>query len=69
MENIDRIGFFSLAATIAIQLLLDRGSVKNQVFSTKITAECFLALIFAWIFFVHSLKFDLGYFLIETFWE
>ena len=56
VENIDWIGFLSLAATIAcIQLLLDRGEREEWFSSLEITAEFFLALIFAWIFFAHSL--------------
>ena len=52
VDNIDWIGFLSLAATIAcIQLLLDRGEREEWFSSLEITAECFLALIFAWIFF------------------
>ena len=44
VENIDWIGFLSLAATIAcIQLLLDRGEREEWFSSLEITAEFFLA--------------------------
>ena len=71
--KLDWIGFISLAITIAcIQLVLDRGEREEWLSSGEILLECFLIIIFGWIFFFHSLTskrplFDLRLFLNRNF--
>ena len=71
--TLDWIGFISLAVMIAcIQLVLDRGEREEWLSSGEILLECFLIVIFGWIFFFHSLTsksplFDLRLFLERNF--
>lgn len=54
--RLDWTGFISLSITVAcIQLMLDRGERAGWFESTEIIIECALAVLFGWIFLVHSL--------------
>ena len=54
--KLDWIGFLSLSIAVAcIQLMLDRGERAEWFGSTEIIVEAALALLFGWIFLVHSL--------------
>ena len=68
--TLDWIGFISLAVTIAcIQLVLDRGEREEWFSSGEILLECFLIIIFGWIFFSHSLTAKLPLFDLRLFLE
>ncbi|MBB46177.1 MAG: MFS transporter [Rhodospirillaceae bacterium] len=68
--TLDWIGFISLAITIAcIQLVLDRGEREEWLSSGEILLECFLIIIFGWIFFSHSLTAKLPLFDLRLFLE
>ena len=68
--TLDWIGFISLAITIAcIQLVLDRGEREEWLSSGEILIECFLIIIFGWIFFSHSLTAKLPLFDLRLFLE
>ena len=55
-EKLDWTGFLSLAVTVAcIQLILDRGEREDWLDSIEIMLELAAALVFGWIFLVHSL--------------
>ena len=57
--KLDWTGFLSLSIAIAcIQLMLDRGERAEWFGSTEIIVECGLALLFGWIFLMHSLTND-----------
>jgi MFS transporter, DHA2 family, multidrug resistance protein len=57
--KLDWTGFLSLSITVAcIQLVLDRGERAEWFGSMEIIVECALALLFGWIFLVHSLTRD-----------
>jgi MFS transporter, DHA2 family, multidrug resistance protein len=57
--RLDWTGFLSLSIAVAsIQLMLDRGERAEWFGSTEIIVECALALLFGWIFLVHSLTKD-----------
>ena len=54
--KLDWTGFLSLSICVAcIQLMLDRGERQEWFDSTEIVIECALAVLFGWIFLVHSL--------------
>ena len=54
--KLDWVGFLSLSMAVAcIQLMLDRGERAEWFGSTAIVVACALAILFGWIFFVHSL--------------
>jgi DHA2 family multidrug resistance protein len=54
--KLDWTGFLSLSIAVAcIQLMLDRGERAEWFGSTEIILECALAILFGWIFLVHSL--------------
>ena len=54
--KLDWTGFLSLSICVAcIQLMLDRGEREGWFGSTEIIIECALAVLFGWIFLVHSL--------------
>lgn len=68
--TLDWIGFISLAVMIAcIQLVLDRGEREEWLSSGEILLECFLIIIFGWIFFSHSLTAKLPLFDLRLFLE
>ena len=68
--TLDWIGFISLAVMIAcIQLVLDRGEREEWLSSGEILFECFLIIIFGWIFFSHSLTAKLPLFDLRLFLE
>ena len=68
--TLDWIGFISLAVMIAcIQLVLDRGEREEWLSSAEILLECFLIIIFGWIFFSHSLTAKLPLFDLRLFLE
>ena len=68
--TLDWIGFISLAVMIAcIQLVLDRGEREEWFSSGEILFECFLIIIFGWIFFSHSLTAKLPLFDLRLFLE
>ena len=68
--RLDWIGFISLAVMIAcIQLVLDRGEREEWLSSGEILLECFLIIIFGWIFFSHSLTAKLPLFDLRLFLE
>ena len=68
--TLDWIGFISLAVMIAcIQLVLDRGEREEWFSSGEILLECFLIIIFGWIFFSHSLTAKLPLFDLRLFLE
>lgn len=55
-KRLDWTGFVSLSITVAcIQLMLDRGERAGWFDSTEIILECALAILFGWVFLVHSL--------------
>lgn len=57
--KLDWIGFLSLSIAVAcIQLVLDRGERAEWFGSMEIIIECALAVLFGWIFLVHSLTRD-----------
>ena len=57
--KLDWTGFLSLAIAIAcVQLMLDRGERAEWFDSIEIILECAFALLFGWIFLVHSLTTD-----------
>ena len=57
--KLDWTGFLSLSIAVAcLQLMLDRGERAEWFGSTEIIVECALALLFGWIFLVHSLTKD-----------
>jgi DHA2 family multidrug resistance protein len=57
--KLDWTGFLSLSMTIAcVQLVLDRGERAQWFDSVEIIIECALAVMFGWIFLVHSLTND-----------
>ncbi len=57
--KLDWTGFLSLSITVAcVQLMLDRGERAEWFTSTEIVVECALAILFGWIFLVHSLTRD-----------
>ena len=57
--KLDWTGFLSLSIAVAcIQLVLDRGGRAEWFSSTEIIVECALAILFGWIFLVHSLTKD-----------
>ncbi len=57
--KLDWIGFLSLSTAVAcIQLMLDRGERAEWFGSTEIIVECALAVLFGWIFLMHSLTKD-----------
>jgi MFS transporter, DHA2 family, multidrug resistance protein len=54
--KLDWTGFLSLSVAVAcVQLVLDRGEREDWFDSMEIILECSLALLFGWIFLVHSL--------------
>ena len=58
-EKLDWKGFLSLAIAVAcIQLILDRGEREDWFASTEIIIEFCGAIVFGWIFLVHSLTSD-----------
>jgi MFS transporter, DHA2 family, multidrug resistance protein len=58
-QKLDWTGFLSLSMTVGcLQLMLDRGSRAEWFGSTEIIVECALAILFGWIFLVHSLTKD-----------
>ncbi len=68
--TLDWIGFISLAVMIAcVQLVLDRGEREEWLSSGEILLECFLIIIFGWIFFSHSLTAKLPLFDLRLFLE
>ena len=68
--TLDWLGFISLAVMIAcIQLVLDRGEREEWLSSGEILLECFLIIIFGWIFFSHSLTAKLPLFDLRLFLE
>jgi len=57
--KLDWTGFLSLSLAVAcVQLMLDRGGRAEWFGSTEIIVECALAILFGWIFLVHSLTKD-----------
>ena len=57
--KLDWTGFLSLSLAVAcMQLMLDRGGRAEWFGSTEIIVECALAILFGWIFLVHSLTKD-----------
>jgi MFS transporter, DHA2 family, multidrug resistance protein len=58
-SKLDWTGFLSLSLAVAcVQLMLDRGGRAEWFGSTEIIVECALAILFGWIFLVHSLTKD-----------
>lgn len=58
-QNLDWTGFISLSIAVAcLQLMLDRGEREDWFESVEIVVECSLAILFGWIFLVHSLTSD-----------
>ena len=58
-SKLDWTGFLSLSLAVAcVQLMLDRGGRAEWFGSTEIIVECALAILFGWIFLVHSLTRD-----------
>lgn len=57
--KLDWTGFLSLAIAVAcIQLMLDRGEREDWFDSIEIVIECSLAILFGWVFLVHSFTTD-----------
>jgi len=57
--KLDWTGFLSLAIAVAcVQLMLDRGEREDWFDSIEIIIECFLAVVFGWIFLVHIFTTD-----------
>jgi DHA2 family multidrug resistance protein len=57
--KLDWTGFLSLSIAVAcMQLMLDRGEREDWFDSIEIIVECSLALLFGWIFLVHSFTTD-----------
>ena len=58
-QKLDWTGFLSLAIAVAcVQLMLDRGEREDWFNSTEIIIEFFGAVLFGWIFLIHSLTSD-----------
>lgn len=58
-SKLDWTGFLSLSIAIAcVQLMLDRGEREDWFDSLEIILECACAVLFGWIFLVHSLTSD-----------